>query len=54
MTPQIKAFSLFNKRLNKMRDVTKKDATALTTYPQNNTALTELSTLAHIYTQTAI
>lgn len=34
-----------------MRDITKKDATALTTYPQNNTALTELSTLS-VYTHT--
>lgn len=35
-----------------MRVITKKDATTLTTYPQNNTALTELSTLAHTHIHT--
>lgn len=37
-------FSLFSKRLNKMRGLTEKDATAEKTYPQDNTALTQLST----------
>lgn len=50
MTSQIKAFSLFYKRLNKMRDMTEKDALAPPPYLQNNTALATLSSSTYTHT----